>query len=56
MTDAPKRGSTVYFGDKPRRVVHVEGTFVVTVPADCDVRGTHQGNLQNRDGEYEWRI
>lgn len=56
MIEPPAYGETVYFGDQPRIVVHVEGTYVVSVPADTAFRGTHQGNLQNEKGEYQWQL
>jgi hypothetical protein len=54
---APHRGQIVYL-DRDRKhphvVVHVEGTYVTSVPLNTRIHGTHQGNLHNAAGEREW--
>lgn len=59
MTSSPCLWSEVYHGTERHIVVHVKGTRVASMPAELferHVRFTHQGNLQNAEGEYEWSV
>lgn len=56
---APGVWSDVYYGDERHTVIALNGTTVFTLPAQVVerwMRSTHQGNLQNADGEYQWRV
>lgn len=55
----PKLWSDVWFGDERHVVIGINGTSIATLPEDVFekyVRFTHQGNLQNAEGEYEWSV
>ena len=55
----PKLWSIVYFGEKRRVVIGINGTSIATLPEDVFekyVRFTHQGNLENAAGEREWSV
>jgi hypothetical protein len=56
---APHVGEELYLdkeGTRAVQVVRVEGTSVWVVPLSTTVRGTHQGNLYDADGNRPYRV